>query len=204
MWRLKYLIIGMLPAAVLGVVLYFLAPQMADALRDAVRESAQDAVTEVFEREAPERVEPGQIVITEVQLAQAIENADRRDETWQVDDLKVIIADGRVRIVGLDSDLENDQIDFASSAPQVVGGRLVMTDRSGVLAIFKSARDAIADQVEIEIAAIFERSGVVPVSVTAEDGRLVIVTEEVAGGTTIGTTPSPQAGLGLRTPTPVS
>ena len=37
MWRLKYLIIGMLPAAVLGVILYFLAPQMADALRDAVR-----------------------------------------------------------------------------------------------------------------------------------------------------------------------
>lgn len=202
MWRLKYLIIGMLPAAVLGVILYFLAPQMADALRDAVRESAQDAVTEVFEREAPDQVEPGQIVITESELAQAIENADRRDETWDVDNLDVIIENGRVRIVGIDDGLDNDQIDIASSTPQVVDGRLIMTDRSGVLSIFKSARDAIADQVETEIAAIFERSNVVPVSVTAENGRLVIVTEAADGGTSVGTTPSPQSGLGLRTPTP--
>jgi hypothetical protein len=181
-WRLKYLIIGMLPAAILCVGLYFLAPALADELRDAVRESAQDAVAEVFEDEVPATVSPGQIVITESDLTIAIEDTDRRESTWNIDGVEVLIENGEVRIVGRDSGSRDDEMDIAAAVPVIQDGRFELTERSGVLTIFKSARDAIADQIETEVEALFERSGVVPVSVTAENGRLVIVTEAAEGG----------------------
>jgi hypothetical protein len=188
-WRLKYLLIGMLPAAILGVGLYFLAPALADSLREAVRDSAQDAVAEVFEDEVPATISPGQIVVTESDLAIAIEDTDRRETTWNIDGVEVIIDNGEVRIVGQDSGSRDDPMDIAAAVPVVENGRFELTERSGVLTIFKSARDAIADQIEIEVEALFERSGVVPVSVTAENGRLVIVTEPADGGP-IATTPA--------------
>lgn len=209
MWRLKYLIIGMLPAAVVGVALYFLAPAMADSLRDAVRESAQDAVTEVFEDQVPTTVQAGQVIVTEVDLVGAIQDSDRRERTWNIDNVDVIIDGGKVRIVGEDQG-DSDTIDIAAAVPVVENGRFELTERSGVLTIFKSARDAIADQIEVEVEALFARSGVVPVSVTAENGRLVIVTESADGSSAPaptdddGTPGTLVDGLRPRTPTPTS
>jgi hypothetical protein len=48
-WRLKYLIYGMIPSAVLGIALYFLAPEITDALRDAVSDSAVKSVRTTFQ-----------------------------------------------------------------------------------------------------------------------------------------------------------
>ena len=186
MWRLKYLLIGMIFPALLGVGGYFAAPRAADALRDAVRDGASDAVAETFNDETPNRVQPGQVVITEEDLANAIENTDRRENGWNVSGLNVVIADGRVRVVGNDDG--NDDFTVASAVPQIVNGRFVLVDRSGAVSIFKTATDAIADEVETQVESLFYRSGVSPVSVTAENGRMVIVTESV--GTTDGGTPT--------------
>lgn len=176
MWRLKYLIIGMLPAAIVGVALYFLAPAMADGLREAVRESAADAVQDVFEDSVPNTVSAGQIVVTESDIARAIAESDADADTWNVDGVDVEIENGRVTIVGEDDD-SSDTVDVASAVPAIEDGKFVLNDRSGFLSIFKTAQDAISDEIETQVNALFSRSGVVPVSVTAEDGRLVIVTE---------------------------
>ena len=181
MWRLKYLIIGMIPSAVLGIALYLLAPEMADALRDKVRDSAADAVETAFQREAPEFVRPGQIVITEDQLLTAVEDADDRENTWNINGLGVVIADGRVSFTDDDRDRSSGDSVIASAVPEIHNGRLVLTDRSGVLSIFKTARDAIADEIEDQAALIFQNSDVSPVSVTADNGQIVIVTEPIGG-----------------------
>ena len=223
MWRFKYLLIGMILPALIGVGGYFAAPRAADALRDAVRDGASHAVAETFTDETPNRIQAGQVVITEADLATAIENTDRREDGWNVSGLDVIIEDGRVRIVGSDNDRNSrDDLTVASAVPQVVNDEFVLTDRSGAVSIFKTATDAIADEVEVQVASLFQRSGVVPISVTAENGRLVIVTEAQgsngAGGnataeatSTVAATPAAQAqatstAMGglfrLRTPTP--
>lgn len=181
MWRLKYLIYGMIPPALLGIALYFLAPQMADALRDRIRESAADAVETAFVREAPATVAPGQIVITEAELLRAVEDADAREDSWNIDRLDVEIEDGRVSFLGNGRSRSGDDPAIASAVPQIQDGRLILTDRSGVLSIFKPARDAIADEIENQVALLFRNSNVTPVSVSAENGRLVIVTEAVGG-----------------------
>ena len=56
MWRLKYLIYGMIPSVLLGIALYFVAPAITDAFRDAVRDSAVKTVQTTFEREVPTKV----------------------------------------------------------------------------------------------------------------------------------------------------
>ena len=216
MWRFKYLLIGMAFPALLGVAIYLTAPRIADAFRDAVRDSAQDAVRNTFEDQVPAIVEPGQIVITERQLFAAMQDADDNENNFDASGYDIEIADGEVRITDDDRDRTSDNFVIASVVPQVVDGRLVLTDRGGFLSIFKSARDAIADEIENQAAATFERSGVRPVSVTAENGRLVIVTESLNGaaGTpepteaSVGSGPSPTATRGVsggqinRTPTP--
>jgi gas vesicle protein len=179
MWRLKYLIIGMLPAAIVGVALYFLAPAMADELRTQVRESAQDSVQEVFEDSVSNTVEVGQLVVTEADIARALENSDADSDTWRVNGVSVEIDGGRVTIYG-ENDNGADTVEFASAVPAIENGQFVLNDRSGFLSIFKTAQDAIADEMEVQVNALFSRSGVVPVSVTAEDGRMVIVTEASA------------------------
>jgi hypothetical protein len=212
-WRLKYLIYGMIPSAVIGVALYFLAPAMADTLRDSVRDSASHAVEREFLREVPDTVEPGQIVITERQIEDAIENADDVSR-WDIGgDVTVTIEDGRISILAEDRGRPEDTETIASGEPVIQDGEFRIINRKGILSIFKAARDAIGDEVERQMAALFDRSNVRPVSVTAKDGRLLIVTESMAGGettpATIGTTPTPQAtrtggltGTPLRTPTP--
>jgi hypothetical protein len=194
-WRLKFLIIGMIPSAVLGVALYLLAPEMADALRDKIRDSAADAVETAFQREAPEFVQPGQIVITEDQLLTAVEDADDRERTWNIDGLGVVIADGRVSFTDDDRDSSSRDTAIASAVPEIQNGRLVLTDRRGVLSIFKPARDAIADEIEDQAALIFQNSEVRPVSVTADNGQLVIVTESIgeAAGTPVTSNATPAA-----------
>jgi hypothetical protein len=205
-WRLKYLFIGMLPAIVIGVALYLLAPAMADELRQAVRDTAQDAVREVFADHVPDTVEPGQIVVTEADFARVIMDSDRREDSWNVDDIDVIIEDGMIRIVGQD-DSNDDAVDVARTVPVIENGRLELTEFSGVLSIFKSAQEAIANQIELETEELFLRSGVVPVSITAENGRLVIVTEPADGSSSATQAPgdaTPEGlfdNLGLRTPT---
>ena len=209
MWRLKYLIYGMIPPALLGVALYFLVPAMTDWFRDSIRDSASHAVETSFQREVQSTVTPGQIVITELQLEQAIENADRSSGGWSIDGgVQVKIQGGRISIL-TDSRSNNNQT-IASGVPQIQEGQFKLTDRKGVLSIFKPARDAIGDEIENQVADLFSASNVQPVSVTAENGRLVIVTESLSGGTSkpLGTaTPQPtrSGGLGgglLRTPTP--
>ena len=59
MWRLKYLIYGMIPSVLLGIALYFVAPAITDAFRDAVRDSAVKTVQTTFEQEVPTKVAPG-------------------------------------------------------------------------------------------------------------------------------------------------
>jgi hypothetical protein len=206
-WRLKYLIIGMIAPALLGVALYFLAPAMADALRDAVRESAQDTVRNTFEDDLPATVTPGQIVITESQLEDAV--GDALNDRWDIDELTVEIKDGRVSILSSDRDGSTDDPTIASAVPEIQDGRFVLTDRRGLLSIFKPARDAIADEIQEQVERLFQNSNVRPVSVTANNRRLVIVTQLVADGATTpaSTTRSPTPQLTptprtLRTPTP--
>jgi hypothetical protein len=206
-WRLKYLIIGMIAPALLGVALYFLAPAMADALRDTVRESAQDTVRNTFEDDLPATVTPGQIVITESQLKDAV--GDALNDRWDIDELTVEIKDGRVSILSSDRDGSTDDPTIASAVPEIQDGRFVLTDRRGLLSIFKPARDAIADEIQEQVERLFQNSNVRPVSVTANNRRLVIVTQLVADGATTpaSTTRSPTPQLTptprtLRTPTP--
>jgi hypothetical protein len=206
-WRLKYLIIGMIAPALLGVALYFLAPAMADALRDTVRESAQDTVRNTFEDDLPATVTPGQIVITESQLEDAV--GDALNDRWDIDELTVEIKDGRVSILSSDRDGSTDDPTIASAVPEIQDGRFVLTDRRGLLSIFKPARDAIADEIQEQVERLFQNSNVRPVSVTANNRRLVIVTQLVADGATTpaSTTRSPTPQLTptprtLRTPTP--
>jgi hypothetical protein len=201
-WRLKYLIYGMIPSAVLGILLYFLAPQIADALRDAVRDSAAKSVQTTFQREVPATVKPGRIVITENQLLTAVEDADARDRGWNLDGMKVDIADGRVSFVEDDGNRSTNDTTIASAVPQVVDGQIKLTDRRGVLSIFKPARDAIADEIEKQLGDLFDRSNVRPVSVTAENGQLVIVTQAI-GGTTSTSNPSPTPTTGAQPTVPV-
>jgi hypothetical protein len=216
-WRFKYLLIGMAFPALLGVAIYLTAPRIADAFRDAVRESAQDAVQDTFRDQVPATVEPGrQIVITERQLFAAMQDADDNENNFDASGYGIEITDGEVRITDDDRDRTSDNFVIASVVPQVVDGRLVLTDRGGFLSIFKSARDAIADEIEAQAELIFANSGVRPVSVTAENGRLVIVTEPIGGGAATaepteagapsGPTPTATRGLGggqiNRTPTP--
>lgn len=192
MWRLKYLIIGMIPSAVLGIALYLLAPDMADALRDKIRDSASDAVATTFAREVRGPVAPGQIVVTEQQLLEAVEDADDRERTWSIDGLGVVIADGRVSFTDDDRNRSTSDPTIASAVPKIEDGRLVLTDRRGVLSIFKPARDAIADEIEDQVAFLFRSSNVTPISVSAENGRLIIVTESLDGTSGTPTTSSPQ------------
>lgn len=198
MWRLKYLIIGMIPSAVLGIALYFLAPQMADALRDAVRDSAAKSVETTFERQVPATVTPGQIVVTEDDLLNAVEDADARENTWNIDGLGVVIEDGRVSFTGDDRDRSTSDPTIASAVPEIQNGRLVLTDRRGVLSIFKPARDAIADEIENQTALLFRDSNVEPVSVTAQNGTLTIETEPIGG---VRATPAATSSLITATPT---
>src|SRR5690349_14895477 len=151
MWRLKYLIYGMIPSAVLGILLYVLAPQIADALRDAVRDSAAGTVRSTFQGEVTGPVHPGRLVITEDQLLTAVENADARERSWNISGMKVVIADGRVSFVEDDGSRSTSDATIASAVPQVVDGKIVLTDRRGVLSIFKPARDAIADEIENQL-----------------------------------------------------
>ena len=218
MWRLKYLVIGMIPSAVLGVGLYFLAPEMADALRDSVRKSASHAVEREFVRAVPATVKPGQIEITERQIEQAIENADATSGGWNIDGgVAVQIEDGRISILIDDSDRSADNATIASGEPVIEGGEFRLINRRGILSIFKPARDAIGDEIEKQVATLFANSKVRPVSVTAINGRLVIVTESLSSVTATPTktdpaqtpTPTPQvtrtgglSGTPLRTPTP--
>jgi len=200
-WRLKYMIYGMIPSAVLGILLYFLAPQLADALRDAVRASAAKSVQTTFETEVPRTVKPGRLVITENQLLAAVEEADRNERSWNIGGMKVDIADGRVSPVEDDGSRSTNDTTIASAVPQVVDGQIKLTDRRGVLSIFKPARDAIADEIEKQLGELFERSNVTPVSVTAENGQLVIVTQAI-GGTTSTSNPSPTPTTGTRPTVP--
>jgi hypothetical protein len=209
MWRLKYMIYGMIPTAVLGILLYFLAPQMADALRDAVRDSAASTVRSTFQQEVPAQVKPGRLVITEDQLLTAVEDADARERSWNISGMAVVIGDGRVSFVEDDGSRSTNDATIASAVPQVVDGRIVLTDRRGVLSIFKPARDAIADEIENQLEILFARSKVTPVSVTANNGQLVIVTQSIGGTTSTGNTaPTPTTGarptVPAVTPTPVS
>jgi hypothetical protein len=209
MWRLKYMIYGMIPSAVLGILLYFLAPQLADALRDAVRDSAASTVRSTFQQEVPGHVKPGRLVITEDQLLTAVEDADARERSWNISGMAVVIGDGRVSFVEDDGNRSTSDATIASAVPQVVDGRIVLTDRRGVLSIFKPARDAIADEIENQLEILFARSKVTPVSVTANNGQLVIVTQSIGGTTSTGNTaPTPTTGarptVPAVTPTPES
>jgi hypothetical protein len=208
-WRFKYLLIGMIFPALLGVAIYLTAPRIVDAFRDAVRESAQDAVQETFADQVPSTVEPGQIVITELQLLDALRDADANEDNFSASGYGVEIEDGEIRITDEDRPRTSDNFVIASVVPEIREDQLVLTDRGGFLAIFKSARDAIAEEIEAQAAATFMRSEVRPVSVTAEGGRLVIVTEPLAGSAETPTVPAaavtPTRSLPsgtVRTPTP--
>jgi hypothetical protein len=211
-WRFKYLLIGMIFPALLGVAIYLTAPRIVEAFRDAVRESAQDAVQETFADQVPSTVEPGQIVITELQLLDALRDADTNEDNFSASGYGVEIESGEIRITDEDRPRTSDNFVIASVVPEIREDQLVLTDRGGFLAIFKSARDAIADEIEAQAAMIFDNSDVHPVSVTAENGRLVIVTEPVTGGPVTPTaeteapdvtpTRSFSGGQPLRTPTP--
>jgi hypothetical protein len=195
MWRLKYLIYGMIPSAVLGILLYFLAPQIADALRDAVRDSAAGTVRSTFQREVTGPVQPGRLVITENQLLTAVEDADASERSWNINGMTVVIADGRVSFVEDDGSRSTSDATIASAVPQVVDGKIVLTDRRGVLSIFKPARDAIADEIENQLQILFTKSKVTPVSVSAENGQLVIVTQAIGGASNTGSmSPTPVSG----------
>jgi hypothetical protein len=201
------MIYGMIPSAVLGILLYFLAPQIADALRDAVRDSAAGTVRSTFQREVTGPVKPGRLVITEDQLLKAVEDADAQERSWNISGMAVVIADGRVSFVENDGNRSTSDATIASAVPQVVNGRIVLTDRRGVISIFKPARDAIADEIENQLEILFANSEVKPVSVSAENGRLVIVTESIGGTTSTGSTaPTPTTGAkpttSAMTPTP--
>ncbi len=206
MWRLKYLIYGMIPSVLLGIALYFVAPAITDAFRDAVRDSAVKTVQTTFEREVPTKVAPGKLVITEDELLRAVENADTRDRSWNISGMSVVIENGRVSFVEGNGSGSTDNAIIASSVPKVVDGRIVLTDRSGVLSIFKPARDAIADEIENQLALLFSNSGVRPVSVTADNGQLIITTEAIGGtststSTTAAKTPTTPAPKPTMTPT---
>ena len=150
MWRFKYLLIGMAFPALLGVAIYLTAPRIADAFRDAVRDSAQNAVQDTFRDQVPATVEPGQIVITERQLFAAMQDADDNENNFDASGYDIEIANGEVRITDDDRDRTSDNFVIASVVPQIEDGRLVLTDRGGFLSIFKSARDAIADEIEVQ------------------------------------------------------
>ena len=196
MWRLKYLIIGMIPSAVLGIALYLLAPEMRGRLarhESAIRPPTQSRST--FDREVPSSVEPGLIIITEDQLLEAVEDADNREDSWNINGLDVVIEDNRVSFTDVERDPLSDDPAIASAEPQIQTGRLVLTNRSGVLSIFKPARDAIANEIENQVAILFRNIGVTPISVTAYNGQLVIVTEPIGGasGTPVSSNTTPTA-----------
>lgn len=191
MWRFKYLLIGMIFPALLGIGVYIAAPRFVDWVQDQIGEAAADEVQQSFQREVPGTVEPGQIVITERQLLRALLRADENESSFNASDYEVDIDDGQIRITDSDRDPNASDFNIATVAPVVEGDRLILSDRGGAIGIFKTARDAIGDEIEAQAAAIFERSGVRPVSVTAENGRLVVVTEAIDGRAT---TPEPVAG----------
>ena len=187
MWRFKYLLIGMLFPALIGLAGYISAPRITDAVKDRVRDSAAQSVQNTFDRETPNRVSAGQIVITQRRLAQVINDPQSQDESWHVNGMDVVIANGEVRLV-TDSSDPNDSADIFAVTPAIQNGQFVLTNRHGFLNIFKTAQDSIADEIEVQTNALFQQSGVEPVSVTAENGRLVIVTKAVGGST--GPTPA--------------
>jgi hypothetical protein len=191
-WRFKYMLYGMAFPALLGVALYFAAPSIVDWVEDEVGRAAANEVEETFAREVPATVEPGQIVITEQQLLNALLRADAEEDSFDASGYAVEIRDGEVRIVNEDRDRTSENFVIASVVPEVVDGRLVLTNRGGFLTIFKTARDAIADEIEEEAAAIFARSNVRPVNVSAENRRLVIVVEAIDGAPE--TTAEPEEG----------
>jgi hypothetical protein len=186
-WRFKYLLIGMLFPALIGLAAYISAPRLTDAVKDRVRDSAAQSVENTFDRETPNRVSPGQIVITQRRLAQVINDPENQDQSWHINGMDVVIADGEVRLVSDNGDADNSADIFAVT-PAIQNGQFVLTQRHGFLNIFKTAQDSIADEIEVQTNTLFQQSGVVPVSVTAENGRLVIVTK--AGGGSTGQTPT--------------
>jgi len=168
----------MILPALLGVGLFFAAPRITDAVKDNLRTEAKKDVAEVFQRETPSKITAGQIVITESQLSAIINDADNRDSSWHMSGMTVIIEDGTVRLVGRGTDDGvQKEITIYGVTPAIVDGQFVLTDRSGALRIFKTAQDAISDELENQTNGLFADSGVKPVSVTAENGRLVIVTK---------------------------
>ena len=173
-WRFKYLLIGMLFPALIGVGLYFAAPRVSDFFKDAVSDAAADDVQEIFETEAPAQVEPGQLVITEADLNSIISDPANEDNTWHQANMSVVIDNGKVEIIV--GDVDDDQTLY-SVVPAIENGKFVLTERSGLLSIFKTAQESISDELENQTNQLFTDSGVVPVSVTAEDGRIVIVTQ---------------------------
>jgi hypothetical protein len=214
-WRFKYLLIGMAFPALLGVAIYLTAPRIADWAEEEIQKAAAEEVEDAFQREVPDTVDPGQIVITEQQLLDALLRADANNDNFNADEYDVEIDNGQVRITNRDEDPASGQFSVATAVPVVENGRLLLTDRGGAVRIFRIARDAIGDAIEEEAAEVFQRSGVRPVSVTAENGRLVIVTESIGGdatpepteaGAPLGPTPTATRSLGVgplnRTPTP--
>ena len=183
MWRLKYLIYGMIPWAIIGVIGFLAAPKMIEAVEDSIADSARDAVAEVYEDEIPSTVEAGQIVITEDQLHRALLDADEREDNFNASGYAIQIEDGKVMIINDDRDISDDDFVIASAVPVVEDGEIKLTERGGAVRLFKFARDAIAEEIEEQTAQIFEASGVRPVSLTAENGRLTIVTESIGGAT---------------------
>ena len=181
MWRLKYLIYGMIPWAIVGIVAFLAAPKVVDAVEDRIAESARDAVADVYRDEVPRSAPAGQIVITERQLLNALEDADSRENNFSASGYAIQIDGGKVMIVDDDRNPNANDFVIASVVPEVQGGRLILTERGGAVQLFKFARDAIAEEIEDQSAAVFEGSGVRPVSVSAENGRLLIVTEAING-----------------------
>jgi hypothetical protein len=181
-WRFKYLLIGMLFPALIGLGLFLLAPRVSDYLKDTVSDAAAQDVQEIFDRETPSEVQAGQLIITEADLNQIISNPANENDTWYQNNMSVQIDNGEVRII-LEDDNGTDKTLY-SVVPAVEDGKFVLTQRSGLLSIFKTAQEAISDEIESQANQLFDDSDVVPVSVSAEDGRIVIVTQSAGGSTT--------------------
>ena len=77
--------------------------------------------------------------------------------------MSVVIENGRVSFVEGNGSGSTDNAIIAWSVPKVMDGRIVLTKPDGVLSIFKPARDAIADEIENQLALLsrtvaFDRS----------------------------------------------
>jgi hypothetical protein len=206
-WRFKYLLIGMIFPALLGVGGYLAAPRITDKVRDSVRDSAAESVQSVFDKQTPPKIKPGQIVIAQSRLAAAVNDSANQDESWHLSGMTVIIEDGQVKLVTQNRSSTNDEATIFSVVPAIQNGKFVLTQREGLLNIFKTAQDSIADEIELQTNQLFTDSGVVPVSVTAVNGRLVIVTQGPGQSGSTSATPTAASGLGSllkKTPTSTS